>query len=110
MGHRIGVFLAKFKLFFYTEKMDKKQKAIEELKKQRQLARERLGPEGVKQLEKMAKGLGQPQTAGNPAVPPGSVAYDKAAALQAFQMFLKNHGDPAEFERRLKEFLKKSSH
>jgi len=88
--------------------MDKKQKAIEELKKQRQLARERLGPEGVKELEKLAKKMGAPQPLSN--IPPGSVPYDKKAALAAFQMFLKNHGDPKEFERRLREMIKKSSH
>jgi len=88
--------------------MDKKQKAIEELKKQRSLARERLGPEGVKELEKLAKNLGKPKAGA--AVPSDSVPYDKKAALAAFQMFLKNHGDPAEFERRLREMIKKSSH
>jgi hypothetical protein len=89
--------------------MDKKQKAIEELKKQRKLARERLGPEGVKELEKLAKGLNKPKAASS-AVPPGSIPYDKMAAMAAFQMFLKNHGDPAEFERRLREMINKSSH
>ena len=88
--------------------MDKKQKAIEELKKQRQLARERLGPDGVKELEKLAKSMGKPKAAPN--VPPGSVPYDKKAALAAFQMFLKNHGDPREFERRLREMINKKSH
>jgi hypothetical protein len=88
--------------------MDKKQKAIEELKKQRQLARDRLGPEGVKELEKLAKTMGKTKIPTN--VPPGSVPYDKKAALAAFQMFLKNHGDPKEFERRLREMINKSSH
>jgi hypothetical protein len=88
--------------------MDKKQKAIEELKKQRQLARDRLGPEGVKELEKLAKGMAQARASS--AIPPGSVPYDKKAALAAFQMFLKNHGDPQEFERRLREMINKKSH
>lgn len=88
--------------------MDKKQKAIEELKKQRQLARDRLGPEGIKELEKLAKTMGNPKTAPN--IPPGFVPYDKAAAMAAFKKFLENHGDPAEFERRLREMIKKSSH
>jgi hypothetical protein len=91
--------------------MNSKQKAIEELKKQRQLARERLGPEGVKKLEKLAKGLSSPQKAAkSPAVPPGFVPYDKKSALEAFQLFIKNHGNPAEFERRLREMINKSSH
>jgi hypothetical protein len=92
--------------------MDKKQKAIEELKKQRSLARERLGPEGVKELEKLAKGLSKPagKLQASSAVPPGSVPYDKKAALDAFKLFLQNHGDPAEFERRLREMINKSSH
>lgn len=88
--------------------MDKKQQAIEELKKQRQLARDRLGPEGVKELEKLAKSMGNPKT--SPKLPPGSVPYDKKAALAAFQKFLENHGDPVEFERRLREMINKSSH
>jgi len=88
--------------------MDKKQKAIEELKKQRQLARERLGPEGIKELEKLAKNMGKLSPAA--ALPPGTVPYDKEAALAAFQMFLKNHGDPKEFEKRLRAMINKSSH
>ncbi len=88
--------------------MDKKQKAIEELKKQRLLARERLGPEGVKELEKLAKGLKSPKASA--ASSPGSIPYDKKAAIAAFQLFLKNHGDPAEFERRLREMINKTSH
>ncbi len=88
--------------------MDKKKQAIEELKKQRQLARERLGPEGVKELEKLARGLNKQQAA--TAIPPGSVPYDKKAAIAAFQMFLKNHGDPKEFERRLRDMINKKSH
>ena len=88
--------------------MDKKKTAIEELKKQRYLARERLGPEGVKELEKLAKGLNKPKS--SPALPPGTAPYDKKAAIAAFQLFLKNHGDPAEFERRLREMINKSSH
>lgn len=93
--------------------MDSKQKAIEELKKQRKLARERLGPEGIKELEKLAssmQGKKPPATPPKAAIPPGSVPYDKKAALEAFQLFLKNHGDPKEFERRLLEMLKKSTH
>jgi hypothetical protein len=88
--------------------MDKKKKAIEELKKQRQLARERLGPDGVKELEKLAKGLNKHKSA--QPLPDGSVPYDKKAAIAAFNIFLKNHGDPAEFERRLREMINKKSH
>jgi len=88
--------------------MDKKQKAIEELKRQRQLARERLGPEGVKELEQLAKGLQKAKK--TVAIPPDSVPYDKKAAMAAFQLFLENHGDPAEFERRLREMINKKSH
>jgi hypothetical protein len=87
--------------------MNKRQKAIEELKKQMQMARERLGPEGVKELEKLAKGIQQPKAA---AVPPGMVPYDKEAAAQALEIFFKNHDDPKTFEKRLRELIKKSSH
>ena len=88
--------------------MDERQKAINELKKQIKLGRERLGPEGIKQLEKLAKGLTSPKAAA--LLPSGTVPYDKKAAIAAFQLFLKNHGDPVEFERRLREMIKKSSH
>lgn len=88
--------------------MDKKQKAIEELKKQRKLARERLGPEGVKELEHLAKGLQKVKK--SVVIPPNSVPYDKKSALAAFELFLKNHGDPKEFERRLREMISKKSH
>ncbi len=92
--------------------MGDKQKAIEELKKQRRLARERIGPEGVKKLEKMASDLqknGNIAVAGD-ALTDGMVPYDKQAALAAFEMFLKNHGDPVEFERRLRALIAKKSH
>ncbi|MBU6475110.1 MAG: hypothetical protein KGL10_09970 [Alphaproteobacteria bacterium] len=92
--------------------MGDKEKAIEELKKQRQLARDRIGPEGVKKLEKMAADLQKNKNmtiAGN-TLSDGMVPYDKKAALEAFQLFLKNHGDPAEFERRLREMIAKKSH
>ncbi len=92
--------------------MSDKQKAIEELKKQRQLARERIGPEGVKKLEKMAADLqkNRNMTVSGDALTDGMVPYDRKAALEAFQIFLKNHGDPAEFERRLREMIAKKSH
>ena len=86
--------------------MDSKKKAIEELKKQIKLGRERLGPEGVRELEKLAKTIQRPK----PAAPPGMVPYDKQSALKAFELFLQNHGDPREFEKRLLALLKKSSH
>jgi len=88
--------------------LDKRQKAIEELKKQRQLARDRLGPEGVRELEKLARDLNKPKAVSG--LPAGSVPYDKKSALAAFNLFLKNHGDPAEFERRLREMINKKSH
>jgi hypothetical protein len=88
--------------------MDKKKKAIEELQKQIKLGRERLGPEGVRELEKLAQNLKAPKTGS--ALPPDSVPYDKKAAMAAFQFFLKNHGDPEEFERRLKAMINKESH
>ena len=88
--------------------MDQKKKAIEELKKQIKLGRERLGPEGIKELEKLAKGLQNRKPA--PDLPEGMVPYDKKAAMAAFQHFLKNHGDPKEFEKRLLALLKKKSH
>jgi len=83
---------------------DKKRKAIEELKRQRDLARARLGPEGVKELEKLAKGLTQPSKT------PKTAPYDKAAALEAFRLFMANHGDPEEFERRLRAMISRKSH
>jgi hypothetical protein len=88
--------------------MDKKKQLIEELKKQTKLAKERLGPDGVKELEQLAKNLSAKKKAQPSA--PEMVPYDKASALKAFQLFLANHGDPKEFERRLLEMIKKKSH
>lgn len=88
--------------------MDKRQKAIEELKKQIRLGRERLGPEGIKALEKLAKGAQKP--AKRPEPPSGMVPYDKKAAAQALEIFLKNHGDAKGFQKKLLDMLKKTSH
>ena len=88
--------------------MNSKQKAIEELKKQIRLGRERLGPEGIKELEKLAKNIIKPKQIET--LPVGMVPYDKKAAIKAFEIFLKNHGDPEEFERRLRKMIRKSSH
>lgn len=85
--------------------MDSRQKAIEELKKQIKLGRERLGPEGIKQLQNIAKTTQKPKP-----VSPDMVPYDRKSALKAFEMFLKNHGNPKEFERRLREMISKSDH
>ena len=88
--------------------MDSRQKAIEKLKRQIKLERERLGPEGVKELEKLAKNIIKPKQIN--ALPDKIMHYDKKEALKAFEFFLKNHGDPEEFEIRLREMIKKSSH
>ncbi|MCK4945921.1 MAG: hypothetical protein KAS59_06630 [Alphaproteobacteria bacterium] len=88
--------------------MNSKQKAIENLKKQIRLERERLGPDGIKELEKLAKNIIKPERVDT--LPAGMVPYDKKAAIKAFEIFLKNHGDPEEFERRLREMIRKSSH
>jgi hypothetical protein len=94
--------------------MGDRQKAIQELRKQMFLARQRLGPEGLKELEKLAKSMQDPKAAPPPpsatALPPGMVPYDKEAALAALELFIKNHGDPKEFEKRLLEMIKKTSH
>ena len=77
--------------------MDKRQKAIEELKKQIKLGRERLGPEALKELERLAKGIQKPKSA---PLPPGVVPYDRKAAAQVFEIFLKNHRNPKDFQKR----------
>lgn len=82
--------------------MDSRKKAIEELKKQIKLGRERLGPEGIKQLEQLVKSGQKIKTA------PDMVPYDKTSALEAFKIFLKNHGNPALFEKKLREMMKKT--
>ncbi|MFH1157769.1 MAG: hypothetical protein V1721_02630 [Pseudomonadota bacterium] len=88
--------------------MNSREKAIEDLKKQIRLGRERLGPEGIRELEKLARNIVKPRPTG--ALPAGMVPYDKKAAAKAFELFLKNHGDPEEFEKRLREMIRKSSH
>ena len=88
--------------------MNSRKKAIENLKKQIKLERERLGPEGIKELEKLAKNIIRPKQINM--LHDKTIPYDKKSALKAFELFLKNHGDPEEFERRLREMIKKSSH
>ena len=75
------------------------------------LAKDRLGPEGVKELQKLARGINPPPVAsGRPLAPEGHVPYDKKAALQALELFMKNHGDPEELKKKILELLKKSTH
>jgi len=81
--------------------MGNKDTAIEELKKQIQLGRERLGPEGVKQLEQMAKGLIPVSEVPAADQNLDTVPYDKETALKALEIYLQNHGDPEELERRI---------
>lgn len=81
--------------------MGNKEKAIEELKKQIQEGKERLGPEGVKRLQELAKNNISPS---NPNIPEDSVPYDKETALKALELFIQNHGDP---EWLRQEILKK---
>lgn len=96
--------------------MDTRQQAIAELKRQMQLAKERLGPEGIKALESLARAQQQGQKHAAPppskpmTPPPGMVPYDRAAAARALEIFLNNHGDPEGFEQKLRALLKKSSH
>lgn len=78
--------------------MDSKQKAINDLKKQMLISKQQLGPEGLKALQDMARNM----------VP--SERYDKEAAMKAFELFLANHGDPAEFERRLRALIAQKNH
>jgi len=67
--------------------MNSKQKAIKELKKQIRMERERIGPNGIKELEKLAKNIIKPEQMD--ALPAGMVPYDKKAAIKAFEIFFK---------------------
>ena len=60
--------------------MDSRQKAIENLKKQIKLERERLGPEGIKELEKLAKNIIKPKQINIP--PNKMIPYNKKAGFK----------------------------
>lgn len=78
--------------------MDSRDKAIEELKKQLARTRAELGPEGVEQLQKMMK---------TASAAPDTVPYDRAAALRALSLFIKNHKNRELLEEQLVALLNK---
>jgi len=88
--------------------MNSRQKAIEELKKQIELGKERLGPEGVKELQRMAKGIQAPSSVSTN-IPEDSVPYDKETALKALELYLQNHGDPERLRKQILEMVNKSN-
>ena len=88
--------------------MTEREKALEELKKQIKLGRERLGPEGIKQLENMAKGINSP--AGSQGIPADSEPYDRETAMKALEIFIQNHGDPEWLRQEILKMVNKSRH
>jgi hypothetical protein len=84
--------------------MSSRDKALEILKKQMQVQKERLDPK-LLQIAGKAAALKQEGKAQKDMVP-----YDREAAAKAVQLFLKNHGDRADFEQRLLAMLRKDQH
>ncbi len=76
--------------------MDKRDKALEELKNQIKKQREELDPRLLEMAER-ALGLKEEKT----------VPYDKEAAAKAVALFLKNHDDAEGFQKKLLEMMGK---
>ena len=90
--------------------MEDRQKAIEELQKQIKLGRERLGPKGLKELERLSQGL-TPKGGVNYKSPEECmdemIPYDKETALKALEIYLENHGDPEALQQKILELANK---
>jgi hypothetical protein len=84
--------------------MSSRDEALEILKKQMQVQKERLDPK-LLQIAGKAAALKQEGKAQKNMVP-----YDREAAAKAVQLFLKNHDDRADFEQRLLAMLRKGEH
>lgn len=89
--------------------MDRREKALTELKALIRRERARIDP---KVLEKAQKAASQKSVAKKPEKSPneGSVPYDTKAAKAAIALFLENHKDAPGFQKRLLEMLRKSTH
>jgi hypothetical protein len=84
--------------------MNTRDKALELLKKQMALQKERLDPKLLETAQKAAA-IRQEGRAKENLVP-----YDREAAARAVQLFLQNHDAPEEFEQRLLALLKSKEH
>lgn len=87
--------------------MSTRDKALEDLKAQIREQRTRLDPKLLAMAEQavrdaMGGGKGAPGKDGIP--------YDRKAAEQAIETFLKNHPDAAGFRARLLEMIRKTQH
>lgn len=80
--------------------MTRREKALEELKKQIRAQKSRLDPRLLKMAEKAAA-LRHEGKEGR-----DMVAYDRKSAARAVEIFLSRHGDRANFEQRLLALLK----
>ena len=76
--------------------MDKRQKAIEEIKKKMQEQRARLNPDVLAYAQKAAA---RPQKQ-------ATVPYDKDAAQKAVELFLRDHKNAKGFTAKLSSFMK----
>ncbi len=84
--------------------MSSRDKALEILKKQMAVQKQRLDPKLLQIAEKAAS-LKQEGRAQKDMVP-----YDREAAARAVQLFLKNHEDRGAFEQQLLDLLRKQQH
>lgn len=67
--------------------MGDKTKAIEELKRQMQHAKAKLGPERIAELQRMLQGSRTVRE-------DDLIPYDRDTAMKALEIFIENHGDP----------------
>lgn len=85
--------------------MEKREKALAELRKLIAEQRARIDPKILAMAEKAAGAASPESGRKNTAVP-----YDRAAAAEIIRIFLKQHTDPTGTEKKLLELLRKTTH
>lgn len=81
--------------------MDKKQKAVEELKRQMRARKAEIDPKVLAVAQRAVKAAaGDGKT----------VPYDRAAAAKAVELFITNHPEQERFRDALLDFIGKNSH
>jgi len=83
---------------------DSKKDAINELKKQIEREKKRLGPEKLQELQSMAKDI---LKGDEKSTAPATVPYDKKSAMKALRLYIENHANPEQLEKQILEMLKK---
>ncbi len=85
---------------------DRREKALEMLKKQIADQRARLDPKLLKLAAQAASLSQKPASARNE----GLVPYDRSAAAETIRLFLKSHPDAKGFEKELMDLIRRGQH